>query len=71
MTAIIWCKEKEVLTLYEQPIPRIGEQIVVERNGRKTYRVEDVLWSYRFIPTANLARPMTDHRIEIHVREVA
>lgn len=69
MTAIIWCEDQEVMTLCDQPIPRIGELIVVEREGRKTYRVEDVLWSYRFIQTAN-PHPMIDHRIEIHVREV-
>lgn len=69
MTAIIWCNGEEVLTFScaNQPLPRVGEHIHVERDVRRIYVVESVLWSYRFIPVSD-SYPMADHRVEIHVR---
>lgn len=71
MTAIAFCGDEEVVSFFssEQPIPRIGEQIVVEKDTRRTFRVFDVIHSSRVIPVAENRTPMFDRRIEIHVTE--
>lgn len=70
MTIGFWIKDECVLSLDSNQVhPLPGETVHLDLKDHKGYyRVRDLIWSYRHIPTQIPERcTVSDHRLEVHL----